>query len=79
MNNPLLLGSSVNFKNSDVIGNIRQSIIDLNGEEDKELIQPLLTEALKYLDQDPNRELANELFSLIDTCFIRCLTDFLNI
>lgn len=77
--NTLLLGSSISFSNSDVVSNIRQSMIDMNLEEDAELIESLLNQAISYLEKDINQEIANELFSLIPTCFLRYPTQFLDI
>lgn len=66
---PLLLPTSFVFKNANLIDCIRQSYIDLNETTDRELIEMLLNEAIKYLEKDISFNAANELIALITKCF----------
>lgn len=79
MSKELLLASSSVFPNSSTIDNIHQSIIDLKDDKDYEDVKNLLNEAISYLDKEMNVNFANELFTLISTCFSRYITKFLPI
>ena len=58
------------FSNYDKNDDIHMSTINIQGEEDEESVKSLLINAINYLEKDLKPELANELFSLISTCFL---------
>lgn len=65
----LLLKSSKIFKNSKIIDRIHQSYIDLTINRNEDDVNFLLVEAFSFLDVNMETSLANEVFSLIISCF----------
>ena len=71
MNQSLLLPSSINFEDSNLVDNIRQTYIDLHTEPSEEDVRSFLKEAKTYLDKDLQENVANELFAAILSGFLR--------
>lgn len=76
MTKELLLKESTIFKGSNIIDNIRQSLIDLETEHPLEDVDLLLKESFTFLDKKIDIPTATELFSLIISCFSKYLQLF---
>lgn len=62
MNNPLLLPSSRLFEDSNLIDGIHQSFIDLESNPPANEVTNLITQSLKYLDNELDNQTLNEIF-----------------
>lgn len=68
--NPFLLFGSTIFDGANMIDYIRQSYIDLDETTDGELVEILLENSIKYLNEkELTYDVANELIAIIPKCF----------